>query len=264
MNPGSPNAADPAWHGGELTAPHHHADKHGKVRRMFAAIAGSYDLNNRLHSFGRDQAWRRFAVRSAAVRPSDHVLDVACGTGDLTRAFADAGPVRVVGLDFTREMLDVAERKLRRNPGPHGDRVSYVEGDAQSLPFADASFDIVSIAFGIRNVAEPKKAIGEFFRVLRPGGRLVILEFDKVRVPVVGPLSEFYTRRIMPLTATLISRDRSGAYKYLPASVATFLNREQLGEAMRDAGFEQVTSRALTMGVCVCHRAVKAGSPVRE
>ncbi|MGH7130394.1 MAG: bifunctional demethylmenaquinone methyltransferase/2-methoxy-6-polyprenyl-1,4-benzoquinol methylase UbiE [Phycisphaerales bacterium] len=257
MTDAAHNPAPPAWQGGELADPHHHADKHSKVRRMFAAIAGSYDLNNRVHSFGRDQAWRRYAVKVAGVKPTDHVLDVACGTGDLSRAFADAGPARVVGLDFTREMLDVAEMKQRRDPGSHGNRITYVEGDAQKLPFADAAFDIVSIAFGIRNVADPAKAIAEFFRVLRPGGRLVILEFDKVRIPVVGWVSDFYTRRIMPHTATLISGDRSGAYKYLPASVETFLDREQLGGVLRQTRFGEVSAKPLTLGVCICHRAVK-------
>jgi len=194
---------------------------------------------------------------TANISGGERVLDVACGTGDLTRAFADAGPARVVGLDFTREMLDVAEMKQKRDPTSHGDRITYIEGDAQQLPFADAAFDIVSIAFGIRNVADPAKAIAEFFRVLRPGGRLVILEFDKIRIPVVGWVSDFYTRRIMPHTATLISGDRSGAYKYLPASVETFLDREQLGGVLRQTGFSEVSAKPLTMGVCICHRGVK-------
>ncbi len=224
---------------------------------MFAAIAGSYDLNNRLHSLWQDQAWRRRAVREAAVRPSDEVLDCACGTGDLTRLFAAAGAAKVVGLDFTREMLDIA--RARRVAGRKPDeRTSYIEGDAMALPFADASFDIVSIAFGIRNVASPERALREFRRVLRPGGRLVILEFDRPTFPLLGAFADFYTRRIMPITATLISGDRSGAYKYLPASVQTFMNRTQLGELITRCGFSGWGARPLSLGICVCHRATVA------
>jgi demethylmenaquinone methyltransferase / 2-methoxy-6-polyprenyl-1,4-benzoquinol methylase len=246
----------PAWTPPDLAAnPHERTDKPQRVRAMFGAIARSYDLNNRLHSFGRDQSWRRFAVKQASVKPTDEVLDCACGTGDLTRLFAKSGARRVVGLDFTAEMLEIAEAK--RRAGHAGDSItSYIEGDAMALPFADGSFDIVSIAFGIRNVADPHKVLAEFRRVLRPGGRLVILEFDRPTLPVIGALSDFYTRRIMPLTATLISGDRSGAYRYLPKSVATFLTRQQLSEAIANSGFAGVSATPLTFGVCICHRGV--------
>lgn len=257
--PTSPPSPTPAvWTSPELASPHTQAAKHDKVRRMFAAIAGSYDLNNRLHSFWMDQRWRAFAVRAVAPIPGDRVLDCACGTGDLSEAFARSVAAHVTGLDFTQEMLDIAELKRRKlATSRHPEKLTYIQGDAQKLPFPDASFNIVSIAFGIRNVAEPARALAEFFRVLTPGGRLVILEFDKPRIPVIGALSDFYTRRIMPLTATLISRDKSGAYKYLPASVETFLNRDQLAAAVKTAGFQRVTSAPLSMGVCICHVAEK-------
>jgi len=246
-----------AWQSSELNDPHARSDKAGKVRGMFAAIASSYDLNNRLHSLWQDQAWRRFAVRAAAVKPTDVVLDVACGTGDLTRALAKGGAARVTGLDFTREMLDIADRKrVAAARGPLHDRINYLEGDAQALPFPDASFDILSIAFGIRNVQDPAIALAEFRRVLKPGGRLIVLEFDRPTLPLVGALSDFYTRKIMPITATLISGDRSGAYKYLPASVATFMNRSVLGALILRSGFQDLKQTGLSLGVCVCHRAV--------
>ncbi len=250
--------ANPAWSGDTLAAnPHHRTDKAERVRRMFAAIAGSYDLNNRVHSFGLDQRWRRFAVKAAALSGGDHVLDVACGTGDLSEAFARATPRpgRVVGLDFTREMLDVARRRqaARSTSGSANMApIEYVEGDAMRLPFADGSFDVVSIAFGIRNVQETGVALGEFFRVLRGGGRLVVLEFDVPRVPVAGALARFYTNHVMPFTATLISGDRSGAYRYLPKSVESFLDREHLGAAITAAGFAGLRQHALTFGQCVC------------
>lgn len=222
---------------------------------MFAAIARRYDLNNRIHSLWRDQAWRRFAAKEAAVQPTDAVLDAACGTGDLSLAFARAGAARVTGLDFTREMLEVAAIKHARLPEPIRSRVSFVPGDAQSLPFADSSFDIVSIAFGIRNVASPPQAIREFRRVLRPGGRLVILEFATPRFLPVRLFNDFYCRRIMPVTATLISGDRSGAYKYLPTSVETFMSTPDLSRMLEGAGFQHVRTSPLSFGICVCYRA---------
>lgn len=220
---------------------------------MFAAIARSYDLNNRLHSFGRDQAWRRAAVRLAGVRDGDEVLDCACGTGDLTLAFAKTCAKRIVGTDFTQEMLDIAGTKLREGSG----RVTFQQADAMDLPFADASFDIVSIAFGIRNVAEPRRALAEFFRVLRPGGRVVILEFDEPQNPIIRLGNDLYTKRIMPLTATLIARDTSGAYRYLPRSVETFMKREAMQAALRETGFTGLKAKPMTFGVCVCHVGVK-------
>lgn len=258
-------AASPAWTDAELASnPHEHEAKAEKVRAMFGAIARAYDLNNRLHSFGLDQRWRRAAVRLAGPKPTDHVLDAACGTGDLTRAFADAGAARVTGLDFTAEMLEIARAKLRepsRQPGPLHDsaqttRVAYVQGDAMNLPFADASFDIVSIAFGIRNVTDPRRALREFRRVLRPGGRLVVLEFDRPRFAPIAWMNDFYCRVIMPRTATWISGDRSGAYRYLPRSVRTFMTREEMMSALREAGFGDVRCRPLTFGVCACFRGV--------
>lgn len=247
-------AEPPAWSREDLASdPHAREDKPAKVRRMFASIARSYDLNNRLHSFGRDQAWRRAVVRLAEVRDGDAVLDIACGTGDLARLFARSGADRVVGGDFCPEMLDIARAK----PTHRGRAVEYLHADALALPFADGSFDIVSIAFGLRNVADPARAVSEFRRVLKPGGRLLILEFDRPRNPVLRVLNDVYCRRVMPVTASIISRDRSGAYRYLPRSVDTFLSREGMAQLLRDAGYAGITQTPLTFGVCVCHRGVR-------
>ena len=252
-----------AWTDQDLDAdPHRFDDKADRVRSMFGAIAGRYDLNNRLHSFGQDQRWRRAAVRLAAVTSTDDILDVACGTGDLTEAFARALPRSVTGLDFTPEMLDVARVKHPRRERPAGEPTPvYLEGDATALPFDDASFDVLSIAFGIRNVGEPARALAEFRRVLRPGGRLVILEFAEPRNAVLRGLNRLYTHRIMPLTASLIARDRSGAYKYLPRSVETFLDPAHLRAAIETAGFSDPRERSLTFGVCRAHVATVASSP---
>jgi len=229
---------------------------------MFAAIARRYDLNNRLHSLGRDQAWRRRAVALCEIQPTDDVLDVACGTGDLTLAFAAAGPRSVTGLDFTPQMLDIARAKARRTASRAPSSAAgtlqptFVQGDAMNLPFADASFDAVSIAWGIRNVAEPLRALREFRRVLRPAsGRLVILEFSEPSNTIARALNAIYCRGIMPLTATLIARDRSGAYRYLPKSVANFPEPQAFARQIEAAGFAPPRLHALTLGVCTIYLA---------
>ena len=224
---------------------------------MFAAIAASYDLNNRLHSFGRDQAWRRAAVRLTGIGPDDDVLDVACGTGDLAEAFADAGPRSVVGVDFTEPMLAIARHKAERRDADAVEP-AYRHGDAMDLEFPDASFDVVSIAFGIRNVTDPDRAIAEFRRVLRPGGRLVILEFSEPSNPLLRFGSRIYTRHIMPWTATLLARDRSGAYRYLPRSIGTFMDRTELTARLDNAGFTNTTAHPQTFGICIAYLAHKA------
>lgn len=229
------------------------------MRRMFAAIADSYDLNNRVHSLGRDQAWRRMAVRMCDVQPGDVVLDVACGTGDLTLAFADAGPARVLGLDFTHEMMRVgqAKRDHRAARGGSDVPIAFADGDALRLPVADASVDVVSIAFGIRNVADPARACAEFARVLRPGGRLMILEFSLPRLAPLRWAYHLYFHHVLPRTATWIARDRSGAYRYLPQSVETFIDKPAMIDLMTRAGFDDIRTRSLTFGIAIAYRGVK-------
>jgi demethylmenaquinone methyltransferase/2-methoxy-6-polyprenyl-1,4-benzoquinol methylase len=238
---------EPAWSETQLAGdPHAAADKPERVRSMFAAIAPAYDLNNRLHSMWRDQAWRRFAVRQSGLRPTETVIDVACGTGDLSLAFARAGAGRVIGVDFTLEMLRVA-RERKADP-----RITYVQGDAMRLPLADACADVVSIAFGIRNVQDVDKALREFRRVLRPGGRLVVLEFCEPRNAMVRWFNNLYCRKVMPRTATWISGDKSGAYRYLPRSVETFFSPDQLRSKVESAGFASVRYYPLALGICCC------------
>ena len=244
--------SSPRWNERLLANPHALADKRERVRRMFGDIAGSYDLNNRIHSLWQDQRWRRRAVRIAEVRPGETVVDVACGTGDLTLAFSESAAGRVIGIDYTFPMLPLACRKRpsRGRPVPR-----FVCGDALCLPLPDGSADIVSIAFGIRNVADVSAAAREFRRVLRPGGRLIVLEFALPRHPALRCLYNAYFRRVLPLTATLISGDRNGAYRYLPESVNTFIEPPAMCELLLGAGFRAVRQQSLTFGVCICYRA---------
>ena len=260
--PSAPQNIKPSWSSTDLKdSPHEHAEKGARVQEMFDAIAHAYDLNNRLHSFGRDQAWRRRAVRLVKAAPEDEVLDVACGTGDLSEAFHHAGVSRVVGLDYTAGMLEIARRKGERLRGEQSPE--YIQGNAMDLPYENNSFDVVSIAFGIRNVVDPDLAFREFARVLRPGGRLVVLEFAEPRNPLLRWGNAFYTRHVMPLTASLIARDRSGAYRYLPKSIQTFLDPVSLGRRITEAGFEVIEQARLTFGVCVATVAVRKPSDDR-
>jgi demethylmenaquinone methyltransferase/2-methoxy-6-polyprenyl-1,4-benzoquinol methylase len=230
-----------------------------------------------------DQHWRNVAVKMADVQPTDTIIDVACGTGDLTAKFylevwrqrvakdrefhnfPDTG--QVTGIDFTYGMLAVAAKKHLSFHAPMDlsrigndqarKRIRYIQGDALALPLPNQSADILSIAFGIRNVANWQNAIDEFARVLRPGGRLIILEFSLPTNPLMRGLYNFYFKKIMPITATLISGDKSGAYKYLPQSVNTFISREAMQEKMKQAGFKDTVAKPLTFGICVCYKGVK-------
>lgn len=246
------------WNMQDLTDPHVVSDKAGRVQAMFSAIADSYDLNNRLHSLCRDQAWRRTAVTLAELKPGEVVLDVACGTGDFAMAFAQEPVARVIGVDFTYNMLVHAVRKRDAQKSPlRSVGMSYHAGDAMRLPLGDGSVDVVSIAFGIRNVADPAVAIREFMRVLRPGGRVVILEFGLPANVLLRAVYKFYFTHIMPRTASWIAGDRSGAYRYLPRSVSTFLDRRAMAQLMIQAGLTQMMTKSLTLGIAVVYRGLK-------
>ena len=168
-------------------------------------------------------------------------------------AFATGPAGRIIGVDFTQNMLTIARRKH----AGIAEAPSYHAGDAMRLPVADASVDVVSIAFGIRNVADPRVAAGEFHRVLRRGGRVIVLEFSMPTNGVLRAMYSFYFRKIMPRTAARIARDRSGAYRYLPQSVNTFLDRPRIVGMLEAAGFGDVTATPLTFGIAVVYRGVK-------
>ncbi len=229
------------------------AGKAGRVRSMFDGIAGRYDLLNRVLSLGLDSVWRREAVREALAGSPADVLDVATGTGDLAFGLARGAPAaRITGLDFSAEMLAVARRKAASRPP-----VEFVQGDAQQLPFPDASFDTVTIAYGLRNLEDPARGLREFHRVLRPGGRLVVLEFPPPPGGLWGALVRLHYERIMPAVGGLISGDRT-AYTYLPQSVMAFTAPPVLGAMLQDAGFATVRYRRQFPGVSAVHVADRA------
>jgi demethylmenaquinone methyltransferase/2-methoxy-6-polyprenyl-1,4-benzoquinol methylase len=221
------------------------------VRAMFSVIARRYDLLNHLLSANVDRRWRKLvAVRVAehAQTAAARVLDVACGTGDLSLSEHCGCDVEVVGLDFCRPMLDVARRKA----GEQGRGVPFVEGDALALPFGDGSFDAVTIAFGLRNLASVERGLAELFRVTKPGGFVCVLEFSRPVVPVLRELFTFYFTRVLPRIGGAVSGSR-GAYEYLPDSVSRFPDQGRLTELMRATGYAEVGYRNLTGGIAALH-----------
>jgi demethylmenaquinone methyltransferase/2-methoxy-6-polyprenyl-1,4-benzoquinol methylase len=217
------------------------------VRVMFDAIAPRYDILNRVLSARVDVAWRRQAVRALEVRPGDRILDLATGTGDLLREELTAGAERSVGADLSFGMLRLVQPKLASG-GYAGRRVC--QGDAERLPFGDASFDGASIAFGIRNVLDRAQGVREMRRVVKPGRRVVVLEFHET-TGVVGAIFRLYFNHILPQIGALVSSRE--AYSYLPKSVANFESPEGFAALMGAAGLKDVVSRPLTFGIAWLH-----------
>jgi demethylmenaquinone methyltransferase / 2-methoxy-6-polyprenyl-1,4-benzoquinol methylase len=211
------------------------------VRRMFDRIAPVYDAMNRVMTAGLDQRWRRATVR-VAVRPGDRVLDACCGTGDLAVAARKAGAGKIVGLDFSEPMLARARRKAPE--------LDWVQGDVLELPFEDASFDAAVVGFGVRNVEVLAAALRELRRVLRPGGRLGILEITQPR-GVLAPFYRLWFDRVVPLLGRILPGGE--AYTYLPASVRRFPGPEELAELLRACGFGDVQFRLFAGGIVALH-----------
>lgn len=218
-----------------------------RIAGMFDAIAPRYDLLNHLLSAGLDRRWRNLAVDALALGADARVLDLCTGTGDLALATVRKVPgASVLGVDFAGEMLRLGLGKVRA--AALGSRIRLVRGDAARIPVASASCHAATIAFGIRNVAEPERALRELARVLKPGGRLAILEFGQPRIPGVRSLYSWYFRYMLPLVGRLISKHQS-AYSYLPASVGTFPPAAEFARTLAATGFSQVRAVPLTFGI---------------
>ena len=222
--------------------------EHAKaVRAMFSGIAGRYDLLNHVLSMNIDKRWRRLVrqkLQPVLDNASATVLDVACGTGDLSIELQTNAEARVIGTDFCRPMLTVAAGKSADIP--------FVEGDAMNLGFADDSFDAVTIAFGLRNLSNFSDGLAELHRVLKPGGKLVVLEFSSPVIPGFRQAFNFYFTRILPRIGGAVSGSR-GAYEYLPDSVSKFPDQKRLAALMQETGFDNVEYTNLTGGIAAIH-----------
>lgn len=236
------------------------------VRRMFGAIAPRYDLANAFISAGLHRLWKRIAADLTGAPPGGRALDVCCGTGDLALLLARrVGPRgRVLGVDFSPEMLEIARR--RAAAVGLGEVCRFVPGDAQALPAGSATFDVATVGFGIRNVGHPEAALRELCRVLRPGGRLAVLEFSRPRNPVIRRLYDAYSFTLMPWLGRTASR-HPDAYWYLPTSVRAWPDQDAFDAMLRGAGFEGVRCRNFGTGITAVHLAIRppaaAGATLR-
>ena len=222
------------------------------IRRMFAGIAPRYDLLNRLLSAGRDRYWRREAVAQAQLPPGALALDVCTGTADIAIEMAKQFPSArsIVGVDFCLPMLCLGADKVSRSGLTH--QVKLQAASAEALPFGADTFDAAAVAFGIRNLTDRKRGLAELNRVLRSGGRAIILEFATPQGRFFGRLYRLYFHRVLPWLGGMISGNR-GAYSYLPASVSAFPSPPELARLMEEVGFQDVRFRAMTCGIVTLH-----------
>jgi demethylmenaquinone methyltransferase/2-methoxy-6-polyprenyl-1,4-benzoquinol methylase len=231
-------------------------DKVEKVAEVFHSVAAKYDVMNDVMSFGIHRLWKRFTIDNSGVRAGHKILDLAGGTGDLTAKFSKivGQQGQVILADINNSMLNVGRNKLRNN-GIVGN-VEYVQANAECLPFADNTFDIVTIAFGLRNVTNKDAALSSIYRVLKPGGRLLVLEFSKPETEALTKLYDFYSFSILPKMGELIAKD-SESYQYLAESIRMHPDQETLKSMMETAGFEECSYHNLTGGIVALHKGFK-------
>ncbi len=232
------------------------ATKSGLVGEVFRSVASRYDLMNDLMSFGVHRLWKRYAVSLSGVRAGNRVLDVAGGSGDMTALLAPkVGPSGIVVLsDINDAMLDVGRSRLA-DRGIAGN-VDFVRADAERLPFPDDEFDCVTIAFGLRNVTHIDRALASMFRVLKPGGRLIVLEFSRVTVAALRPLYDAYSLNLLPLLGRVVAGDEA-SYRYLAESIRRHPDQDALKGMMEHAGYERVNYYNLSGGIVALHRGYK-------
>jgi demethylmenaquinone methyltransferase/2-methoxy-6-polyprenyl-1,4-benzoquinol methylase len=256
MAPKEPASTErPTWDRKSLRDPHAQIDKAARVQRMFDAIAPTYERVNRFVSLGRDARWRQRAIRAAGVRVDEVVLDVCCGTGDMIRTFAAQRPPPklIIGVDFASRMLACGD--YHESPTA----IQLVRADGLRLPFAAETIDVATCAFGVRNFQDLRAGLREMHRVLRTGGRVVILEFALPENPLLRWGYRVYCERVLPRVAALFSRDKTGAYRYLPSSIRTFERRGAMVERLEQVGFTRVTANPLNFGGVVIYRGEKHG-----
>ncbi|WP_297527960.1 bifunctional demethylmenaquinone methyltransferase/2-methoxy-6-polyprenyl-1,4-benzoquinol methylase UbiE [Thiohalobacter sp.] len=232
------------------------SEKHKRVAAVFESVADKYDVMNDLMSFGIHRLWKRFTIEMSGVRRGQRVLDLAGGTGDLARRFAQlvGREGEVVLADINAAMLARGRERLL-DEGIAGN-VHYVQANAECLPFPDNHFDCITIAFGLRNVTDKDAALRAMYRVLRPGGRLLVLEFSQVTLPVLRPLYDFYSFKALPLMGRLVAND-ADSYRYLAESIRMHPDQETLKAMMAAAGFERCEYFNLNGGIVALHRGYK-------
>lgn len=223
------------------------SEKGEKIQEMFGTIAPRYDFLNRLLSFGIDRRWRTKAVQLLKYHEGSRILDVATGTGDVALEIARNTPpsVSITGADFCREMVELGQVKVAGSP--YAGRIDFRVAPCEDLPFPDNTFDSITIAFGIRNVVDRRLGLAEMWRVLRPGGRMIILEFSTPRSQLFRQIYYFYFKHLLPMIGGLFSR--YNAYKYLPDSVLEFPSQEEFARMIAETGFSNVQTRELTFGI---------------
>ncbi|HEY0051137.1 MAG TPA: bifunctional demethylmenaquinone methyltransferase/2-methoxy-6-polyprenyl-1,4-benzoquinol methylase UbiE [Pyrinomonadaceae bacterium] len=230
--------------------------KHARaVREMFSGIAGKYDFLNHFLSVNTDKRWRRLVAKKlqdVLDKPGAMVLDVACGTGDLSLEMQKSGKAKIIGTDFCRPMLSVAREKNQKNQTA----IPYIEGDGMNLSFADDTFDAVTIAFGLRNFSNWLDGLKELHRVLKPNGKLAILEFSTPIIPGFKQIFNLYFTQVLPRIGGAVSGSR-GAYEYLPNSVSRFPDQKNLALMMGEVGFSDVEYKNLTGGIAALHSGAK-------
>ncbi|MCA9079001.1 MAG: bifunctional demethylmenaquinone methyltransferase/2-methoxy-6-polyprenyl-1,4-benzoquinol methylase UbiE [Planctomycetaceae bacterium] len=242
-----------------MNAPAQTIDKSGdRVKEMFGQIAGRYDLLNHLLSGGIDIYWRNYTVRQVPIQGTSPVLDVCTGTGDLALTYwaSAKGTVVVTGTDFTPEMLVRAKQKFAKRANQFGSAskpVDFLEADTLQLPFNDNQFQIVSVGFGLRNVADTEGGLREMIRVCEPGGRVAILEFSKPPGSVFGALYRWYFNSVLPRVGQFVSKNRQEAYRYLPSSVSQFPCGQALADMMESCGLRNVQFTPLTFGIATLY-----------
>ncbi|WP_166257521.1 bifunctional demethylmenaquinone methyltransferase/2-methoxy-6-polyprenyl-1,4-benzoquinol methylase UbiE [Marinobacter salicampi] len=232
------------------------SQKAGQVAEVFHSVAGKYDMMNDLMSMGVHRLWKRFTIEVSGVRPGQRVLDIAGGTGDLTMKFSDlVGPGgQVVLADINASMLQVGRSRLMDRG--YAGNIEYVQADAEHLPFPDNSFNAVSIAFGLRNVTDKDQALRDMTRVLKPGGKLLVLEFSKPANPLLSKAYDFYSFNALPLMGQLVAGD-SGSYQYLAESIRMHPDQDTLKGMMEAAGLVHCKYHNMTGGVVALHTGIK-------
>jgi demethylmenaquinone methyltransferase/2-methoxy-6-polyprenyl-1,4-benzoquinol methylase len=231
-------------------------EKAAKVAEVFHSVAAKYDLMNDLMSLGIHRLWKRYTIEMSGVRRGQRILDIAGGTGDLTAKFS-----KLVGAEGEVVLADINDSMLKVGRSRLADRgiignITYAQANAECLPFPDNHFDIITIAFGLRNVTDKDRALASIFRVLKPGGRLLVLEFSKPVAPGLGPIYDQYSFKLLPLMGKLITND-SDSYQYLAESIRMHPDQDTLKNMLENVGFEQVDYHNLTGGIVALHRGFK-------